>query len=126
MDRQKKGRRLAGYRPDYVVFDLETTGLSVRKNTIIEIGAVKVSGGKIVDRFSTFVNPKEPIPFQIENLTGISDGMVMDAPEIEEILPEFLEFARDCVLVAHMEEEWDEWKHYKVQSREQRQNYKKY
>ena len=86
---------------DYVVFDLETTGLSVRKNKIIEIGAVKVSGGKIVDRFSTFVNPKEPIPFQIENLTGISDGMVMDAPEIEEILPEFLEFARDCVLVAH-------------------------
>ncbi len=86
---------------DYVVFDLETTGLSVRKNKIIEIGAVKVSGGKIVDRFSTFVNPKEPIPFQIENLTGISDSMVMDAPDIEEILPQFLEFSKDCVLVAH-------------------------
>ena len=86
---------------DYVVFDLETTGLSVRKNKIIEIGAVKVSGGKITDRFSTFVNPKEPIPFQIENLTGISDSMVMDAPEIEEVLPEFLEFSKDCVLVAH-------------------------
>lgn len=86
---------------DYVVFDIETTGFSPLYNKIIEIGAVKVSGGRIVDKFSTFVNPDEPVPYRIEQLTGINDNMVMDAPHIEEILPEFLEFSRDCVMVAH-------------------------
>lgn len=68
---------------------------------IIEIGAVKVIEGKIVDRFSTFVNPREPIPFEIEQLTSISDEMVIDAPVIEDILPKFLEFCEGCVLIAH-------------------------
>lgn len=86
---------------DYVVFDIETTGFSPIVNKIIEIGAVKVVGGKIVDRFSTFVNPQVPIPFHIENLTSINDAMVMDAPTIEEILPKFLEFSKGCVMVAH-------------------------
>ena len=86
---------------DFVVFDIETTGFSPEKNNIIEIGAVKVSKGKIVDRYSVFVNPKEPIPYRITQLTGISDEMVADAPFISEILPEFLEFAKGCVLVAH-------------------------
>ncbi|MBR1772097.1 MAG: PolC-type DNA polymerase III [Lachnospiraceae bacterium] len=86
---------------DFVVFDIETTGFSPVHNRIIEIGAVKVSGGEIVDRFSTFVNPKTPIPFEIERLTHIKDEMVMDAPEIEEVLPQFLEFCAGCVLVAH-------------------------
>ncbi len=85
----------------YVVFDLETTGLSAVNNRIIEIGAVKVEKGKITDRFSTFVNPKEPIPFQIEQLTSISDEMVLDAPVIEEVLPEFLQFCEGAVLIAH-------------------------
>ncbi len=85
----------------FVVFDLETTGFSPVKNNIIEIGAVKISGGTIIDRFSSFVNPKEPIPYKIEKLTGISDGQVIDAPEIAQVLPEFLEFAGDAVLVAH-------------------------
>jgi DNA polymerase-3 subunit alpha (Gram-positive type) len=85
----------------YVVFDLETTGLSAVKNKIIEIGAVKVEGGKITDRFSTFVNPKEPIPYEIEQLTSISDEMVIGAPVIEEVLPEFLKFCEGCVLIAH-------------------------
>ena len=92
------GQRLDG---DFVVFDLETTGFSALNNRIIEIGAVKVSGGQIKERFSTFVNPKEPIPFRIEKLTGINDSMVIDARTIEEILPEFLEFSKDCVMVAH-------------------------
>lgn len=70
-------------------------------NRIIEIGAVKVIEGKIVDRFSTFVNPREPIPFEIEQLTSISDEMVIDAPVIEDILPKFLEFCEGCVLIAH-------------------------
>ena len=86
---------------DYVVFDIETTGFSPVNNRIIEIGAVKVCGGEVVDRFSTFVNPQVPIPFEIEKLTSIRDDMVMDAPLIEEVLPEFLTFCEGCVLVAH-------------------------
>ncbi len=86
---------------DFVVFDIETTGFSPVNNRIIEIGAVKVSGGKITERYSTFVNPEVPIPFEIEKLTGINDHMVMDAPDIETVLPEFLDFCKDSVLVAH-------------------------
>ena len=85
----------------YVVFDLETTGFSAIKDRIIEIGAVKVQNGEIVDSFSTFVNPKRPIPFEITQLTSITDEMVMDSPDIETILPQFLEFVGDAVLVAH-------------------------
>lgn len=85
----------------YVVFDIETTGFVKTKNKVIEIGAVKVENGKITERFSEFVNPKEPIPFEIEQLTGINDGMVVDAPEITEILPRFLKFCEGCLLVAH-------------------------
>jgi len=84
-----------------VVFDIETTGFSPVKNKIIEIGAVRVSEGKIVDRFSTFVNPEVPIPFEIEQLTGINDGMVLDAPTIETVLPQFLKFCEGAVMVAH-------------------------
>lgn len=85
----------------YVVFDLETTGFSPTQNKIIEIGAVKVVGGKIVDRFSEFVNPEVPIPFKIEDLTGINDNMVLGAETIETLLPKFMEFCEGCVLVAH-------------------------
>ena len=84
-----------------VVFDIETTGFSATRDRIIEIGAVKVVEGKIVDKYSTFVNPDIPIPFEIENLTHISDEMVMDAPMIDVILPQFLEFCKGCILVAH-------------------------
>lgn len=85
----------------YVVFDIETTGFSPVTNRIIEIGAVKVESGQITDRFSAFVNPQVPIPFEIEKLTGISDSMVIDADTIEVILPRFLEFVGDAALVAH-------------------------
>ena len=85
----------------YVVFDIETTGFSPDVNHIIEIGAVKVENGKIVDRFSSFVNPQVPIPYRIEELTHINDSMVMDAPLIDKVLPDFLAFCEGCVLVAH-------------------------
>ncbi len=85
----------------YVVFDIETTGFSSSKNRIIEIGAVKIKDGAIIDRYSTFVNPDVPIPFEIEKLTGINDNMVLPYPRIGEILPQFLEFCADAVLVAH-------------------------
>ena len=85
----------------YVVFDIETTGFSPVTNRIIEIGAVKVVNGQIADRFSAFVNPQVPIPFEIEKLTGISDSMVIDAETIEHVLPAFLAFVGDAALVAH-------------------------
>jgi DNA polymerase-3 subunit alpha (Gram-positive type) len=85
----------------YVVFDIETTGFSPVTNRIIEIGAVKVENGEITDRFSTFVNPEVPIPFEIEKLTSINDSMVINADTIEVVLPKFLEFVGNAVLVAH-------------------------
>ena len=93
----EKGQSLKG---TYVVFDLETTGFSSAKDKIIEIGAVKVENGEITDKYSTFVNPKIPIPFRITQLTSITDEMVMGSPEIETILPQFLKFVGDAVLVA--------------------------
>ena len=93
-----KGQKMDG---SFVVFDIETTGFSPLTCKIIEIGAVRVEQGQIVDRFSTFVNPKVPIPYRIEQLTSINDDMVMDAPTIEEVLPKFLEFCQGAVMVAH-------------------------
>ena len=85
----------------YVVFDIETTGFSAVEDRIIEIGAVKIHGGEIVDSYSTFVNPEIPIPFEITNLTSITDDMVIDAPKIDVVLPEFLKFVDGAALVAH-------------------------
>ncbi|MBD5522330.1 MAG: PolC-type DNA polymerase III [Lachnospiraceae bacterium] len=93
-----KGQDLKG---TFVVFDIETTGFSPITDRIIEIGAVKVVDGEIADKFSAFVNPEVPIPFKIENLTGINDNMVINEPKIDVILPRFLEFVGDAVLVAH-------------------------
>ena len=85
----------------YVVFDIETTGFSPLSDRIIEIGAVKVVNGEITDKFSTFVNPDIPIPFRIEQLTSINDSMVLPAPKIDQVLPDFLKFCEGCALVAH-------------------------
>ncbi len=84
-----------------VVFDIETTGFGPVNDQIIEIGAVKVVDGKIVDKYSTFINPDTPIPYHITQLTSITDEMVMDSPKIDAILPEFLAFCKDAILVAH-------------------------
>ena len=87
---------------EFVVFDIETTGLSVKHCKIIEIGAVRIDkNGNEIGRFSEFVNPEVPIPYNIEKLTSISDSMVSGAPTIEVILPQFLEFSKGAVLVAH-------------------------
>lgn len=85
----------------FVVFDIETTGFSAAEDRIIEIGAIKITDGAIVDRFSTFVNPEIPIPFEIQQLTHITDDMVLEAPKIEEALPAFLDFVGESALVAH-------------------------
>ena len=86
----------------FCVVDLETTGASVKAGCrITEIGAVKVRGGEVMGEFQTLVNPAEPIPAFISVLTGITDSMVATSPRIEQVLPQFLEFAAGCVMVAH-------------------------
>jgi len=86
---------------EYVAFDLETTGLSSQNDKIIEIGAVVMKNGQEIDRFQTFVDPERKLEQKIIDLTGIKDEMLKGAPKIEEVLPKFLEFVGDRVLVAH-------------------------
>ena len=86
---------------DFIVFDLETTGLKPTTEEITEIAAVLVRDGEIRDSFQTYVNPHKPIPPEITELTGISDDTVRDAPELSDAIARFLEFAGNRVLVAH-------------------------
>lgn len=85
----------------FVVFDLETTGIGPKSNEIIEIGAIRIVDGVMTETFSEFVNPKRPIPYQIQELTGIKDVMVQDAETIDVLLPKFLAFCNGAVMVAH-------------------------
>ncbi|UOQ85612.1 PolC-type DNA polymerase III [Gracilibacillus salinarum] len=85
----------------YVVFDVETTGLSAIYDTIIELAAVKITNGEIVDRYESFANPHHPLSETTTNLTGITDDMVKDAPEVEDVLKEFHAWMGDAILVAH-------------------------
>lgn len=85
----------------YVVFDVETTGLSAVYDTIIELAAVRVKNGEIIDSFERFANPHHPLSSTTTELTGITDEMVKDAPEVEEVIRDFIEFIGDTVLVAH-------------------------
>ena len=89
------------FHQEFVAFDLETTGLSSRDDRIIEIGAVILKDGKEIDRFQTFVDPERQLERKIVELTGITDEMLQGAPKIQVILPKFLEFVGDRVLVAH-------------------------
>ena len=97
----KAGKLLHVYVKDYVVFDLETTGISVLKDEVVEISAVKVVGGEVADEFSTLVNPCMHIPIYASQVNGITDDMVADAPTFDRALEDFLKFAGDQVLVGH-------------------------
>lgn len=85
----------------YVAFDLETTGIDPSRDQIIQVAAVRFRQGKAVKRWSSLVNPRRAIPRQIQELTGITDEMVANERGLEEVLPEFLHFVRDSILVAH-------------------------
>ena len=85
----------------FVIFDIETTGLTPNKCGITEIGAVKIKEGEIIEEFNTYVNPQMPIPEEITRLTGISDETVKDAPEIKEALKKFFDFVGNYMLIAH-------------------------
>ncbi len=89
------------FEDEFIVFDIETTGLSNQSCGITEIGAVKVKNGEVLERYNTFVNPEMPIPEEITRLTSITDDMVKDAPVIAAVLPEFLAFVGDRLLIAH-------------------------
>ena len=93
--------RLNLYAKDYVVFDLETTGLSPEKDEIIEISGIKVREREVDSEFSTLVNPGRPIPYSATNINGITDEMVENAPVLKDALKHFLDFAGDDILVGH-------------------------
>ena len=99
--REEKGCSLFEIPTDYVVLDLETTGLDPTWNEIIEIGAIRVRNLDIVDTFSQLIKPSEPIDDFIAELTGITNEMVADAPSIEEVLPGFLQFVGNDIVVGH-------------------------
>lgn len=98
---RNKGKRLSVYVSDYVVFDLETTGISVLQDSIIEISAVKVTKGRVEGEYSTLVNPHRHIPKGATAVNGITDRMVADAPELKEAMEGFLDFVQDGILVGH-------------------------
>ncbi len=95
------GKLVNQYSDDYVVFDLETTGLSTESDYVIEISAIKVQDGCVVDEFSTLVNPGFHIPYSVSAVTGIMDDMVVDSPMFDKALSDFLSFAGDMILVGH-------------------------
>ncbi|WP_346887211.1 PolC-type DNA polymerase III [Clostridium sp. UBA1056] len=95
------GCRGIDFNSTFVVFDIETTGFSSEQDRIIEIGAVKIENGQVIDRFNELINPKISIPYKITELTSISNDMVKDCKTIEDVLPRFLDFVGDSVVVAH-------------------------
>ena len=98
---RNKGKRLNQYVPDYIVFDLETTGISVQHDTIIEISALKVKNGTVTEEFNTLVNPHRHIPAGAIAVNGITDAMVAGAPELMDVMTDFLQFIGKEVLVGH-------------------------
>lgn len=102
-----QGKLLNEYIEDYVVFDLETTGVSPYNDEVIEISAVKARKGKVVEEFSELVNSQRTIPFAASRVNNITDDMVSDAPFFDEVLRHFLEFVGEDVLVGHNIQSFD-------------------
>ena len=98
-DREKYNKKISGR--TIVVFDIETTGLDPATDQIIELGAVKIENGNIIEKFSTFVKPTKKLSYEVSDLTGITDDMLEDAPPIELVIKDFYDFTRGCVLSGH-------------------------
>ena len=97
----QKGRNIDSYIENYVLFDLETTGISWRSDDVIEISALRVRSGQVTESFSSLVDPGRPIPWAASRVNNITDDMVAGEPTMEEILPQFLEFVGEDVLAGH-------------------------
>ena len=101
IERELKGKSLIEDLNNYTVVDIETTGMSWNFSKILEISALKVRNKEITEEFSELINPHEPIPYFIKNLTGITDEMVCDALELDEVLLKFKDFLREDIIVGH-------------------------
>ena len=101
IERTLKGKSTIDLLSDYIIFDIETTGLDSSYDEVIEIGAIKVKNNKIVSKFNSLVKPKNEIDEYITELTGITNEMVKDAPTIEEILPDFMNYIGNDILIGH-------------------------
>lgn len=101
IERSLKGKSTIDLLSDYIIFDIETTGLDSSYDEVIEIGAIKVKNNKIVSKFNSLVKPKNEIDEYITELTGITNEMVKDAPTIEEILPDFMNYIGNDILIGH-------------------------
>lgn len=97
----RRGNKLNDYVTSYVVYDLETTGISPIRDSIIEISGVKVKDRQVVDTFSSLVNPERPIPYGATAVNGITNDMVSGEPVLEEVLAHFIDFIGDEILVGH-------------------------
>lgn len=95
------GSMIIKYCNDYVLFDIETTGLSPEDDAVVELSAIKVSNGNVIDEFSKLVNPCMHIPYTASSINGITDDMVKDAPTMETVLKDFIAFIGNDVLVGH-------------------------
>lgn len=101
IERTLKGKSTIDLLSDYIVFDIETTGLDSSYDEVIEIGAIKVKNNKTVSKFNSLVKPKNEIDEYITELTGITNEMVKDAPTIEEVLPDFMDYIGNDILIGH-------------------------
>lgn len=99
--RELKGKSLIEIPNKYIAFDIETTGLDPMYDEIIEIGAIKIEDGKEIETFSTLIKPEYEIDEFITELTGITNEMVMDAPKINEVLPKFMDFIKDSIILGY-------------------------
>lgn len=99
--REQKGKSLIDIPNNYVVFDIETTGLDPEFDEIIEIGAVKIKDGIKIDTFNSLIKPEYEIDEFITELTGITNEMVENAPSIDEVLPKFMDFIKDYIIIGH-------------------------
>jgi len=106
-DRIYKGKKLEFFPDEYIVFDLETTGTNIKKDKIIEIGAIKIKNNEIIDKFETLINPNIPIPYKATEINHITDEMVKDAPTFEEIADKLYIFLKDSILAGYNADTFD-------------------